>query len=170
MQSIPRHPIVDTGLLFDFLLWQFSDSFRIPTLLSKLRYLTNDFYRKSVRWYFTNAKPVTTCPEVVAEIHHHAESIWRGSYLGDFWRFAQKELIELGLNEEMVKLVQMDADTLSSFGPTDTALLRIASLSPNFSQPIFIADGRLAGQCRKKELNVLGIADVLSIWQQNATK
>lgn len=170
MQEIPRYPIVDTGPLFDFLLWQFSDSFRMSNLSSKLRYLTNDFYRKSVRWYFTVAKPITTCPEVIAEIHRHAKEKLRDRNLGSFWKFTQKELSELGLSEKLVELVQMDSDTLSSFGPTDTALIHIASLSPNLSQPVFTEDGELAGQCRKKQLSVLRIDDVLSIWQQYGTK
>lgn len=170
MQSIPRNPIVDTGPLFEFLLWRFSESFRIPTLLSGLRYLKTDTSKKSIQWYFTVAKPITTCPEVIAEVHRHAEGIFRGSRLGDFWRLAQKELTELGLGEKLVELVQMDGDILSSFGPTDTALIHIACLSPNLSQPVFTEDSRFAGQCRKKQVSVLGIADIQSIWEENVTK
>ena len=166
-QPIPRYPIVDTGPLFDFLLWRFSESSRIPNLFSKLIYLTNDPYKKSVQWYFAVAKPITTCPQVIAEIHRHAEKQLRGVYLRNFWVFAQKELIELGLNEELVKLVEMDSDTLSSFGPADTALLRIAT---DLNRPVFTAEGKLAGLCRKKEVSVLGIADILSIWQQYGSK
>ncbi len=169
MQWIPQHPIVDTGPLFDFLLWRFSVSFGMPTLLSKLRYLRESFYKDSVQWYFSKAKPITTCPQVIAEIHHHAQELG-GRILGNFWRFGQKELIELGLSEEMVKLEQMEGDTLSSFGPTDTALLHIAYLSSDPGQPIFTEDTRLAGECRKKQLKVLSIAEVLSIWQQYGTK
>lgn len=168
MQPMLRNPIVNTDVLFDFLLWQFSVSFKMPTLSSKLRYLTNDFYRESVRWYFTFAKSIITCPEVIAEIHRHAEGILRGHKLGDFWRFAKEQLAELGLSEKLVELVQMDGDILSSFGPTDTALLHIARLSPN--QPVFTEDGKLAGECRKKEVGVLRIADVQSIWQQYVGK
>ncbi len=170
MQSIPRNPIVDTGPLFEFLLWRFSESFRIPTLLSGLRYLKTDTSKKSVQWYFTVAKPITTCPEVIAEVHRHAEGILRGSRLGDFWRLAQKELTELGLGEKLVELVQMDGDILSFFGPTDTALLHIGLLSRNFNQPVFTEDHELARECRKKGVSVLRIPEVLSIWQQYGTK
>jgi hypothetical protein len=76
----------------------------------------------------------------------------------------------LGLSEKLVELVQMDGDILLSFGPTDTALLHIAGFSPDSSQPVLTEDGKLAGQCRKKQLSVLGINDVLSIWQQYGAK
>jgi hypothetical protein len=116
------------------------------------------------------AKPITTSPEVMAEIHGHAERILRGQKLGTFWRFSQKELRELGLSETLVELVQMNDDTLSFFGPTDAALLHIAGLSPDLGQPILTEDTKLAGECRKKQLKVLTIAQVLNIWQQYGTK
>jgi len=170
MNAIPRNPIVDTGPLFDFLLWRFSDFSKTPTLLCKLRYLTNDPRKEAVKWYFTKAKPITTCPEVIAEIHRHAEDRLRAPHLGNFWRLAQTELTELGLNEKLVELVQMDRDTLSYFGPTDTALFQLVSSSHSPSQPIFTVDANLAGQCRKKQVRVLGIDEVLSIWQQFGTQ
>lgn len=170
MHSIPRYPIVDTGPLFDFLLWQFSDSFNMPTLQSKIRHLPTHDHKKSLHWYFTIAKPITTCPEVIAEIHRHAEQKLRYPSLGSFWKFAQEQLAELGLSEKLIELVQMDSNVLSSFGPTDTALLHIARLSPNLNQPVFTEDGELAGQCRKNQVRALTIGEVLSIWQQYGTK
>ncbi len=166
MNSIPRNPIVDTGPLFDFLLWQYSIYSRIPNLIPKLRYLTYDSRMKSAQWYFGVAKPITTCPEVIAEIHRLAEGKLEGRNLGSFWRFVQAELRELGLSEKMVELVKMEGDTLSDFGPTDTALLYIADLSSGLGLPVFTADYKLAGQCRKRQLSVLDMDEVLSLWQQ----
>jgi len=137
----------------------------MPALLSKLRYLTNNFYRESVQWYFTEAKPITTCPEVIAEIHQHAERV-RGLRLGDFWRFAQKELMELGLREEMVRLLEMDVNILSDTGPTDAALVH---LSHQIRQPVLTEDGKLRTKCRSWELPVLGITEILAFWQQHET-
>jgi len=166
VQSIPRNPIVNTDVLFDFLLWQFSVSFKMPTLSSKLRYLINDFYRESVRWYFAFAKPIATCPEVIAEIHGHAEGVLRGHKLGNFWSLAKEQLTELRLNEKLVELIQMDGDILSSLGPTDTALLH---LSRQIRQPVLTADGKLANKCRSWELPVLSITEILAYWQQHET-
>jgi len=166
VETILRNPIVDTGPLFDFLLWRFSDSRNIPSLGSGLRFLRNEFEKKSTRWYLKVAKPVTTCPEVIAEIHRHAEGKLRGGSLGDFWRFAQQELIGLELSEHLAPVTDMDSQTLSSLGPTDTALLQIAGAAPDLSQPVLTEDNHLAGQCRKKQVKVLRIADVVSMWQQ----
>lgn len=167
VETILRNPIVDTGPLFDFLLWRFSDSLNIKT--SRLRYLNTDLYKKSTHWYLTIAKP-KTCPEVIAEIHRHALSSLKGRRLGEFWRFAQQELITLGLSEQLVTVAEMDSQTLSSLGPTDTALLQIASTAPDSSQPVMTEDTHLAGQCRKKQVKVLRITDVVGMWQQFGSK
>lgn len=170
VETIPRNPIVDTGPLFDFLLWRFSDSFRVPSLLSQLRYLINDPYKRSVQWYFTVSKPITTSPEVIAEIHLHAERKLNRPHLGRFWKFAQEQLRELGLSEKLVELLQMDGNILSSLGPTDTALLHIAAVSTHLNKPVFTEDAQLAGKCRERQVSVLRIAEVLSIWQQHGSK
>ncbi len=167
--TIPRQPIVDTNLLFDFLLWRFSDSLKILPLLAELKYLKAAPYRASLQWYFKIAKPITTCPEVIAEIHGHAERT-PGLQLKNFWKFAQSELAELGLNEELIKVVDMDADILSTLGPTDTALLRLGMLYQTQKQPILTEDTKLAGHCRKRELSIITKYDVLSVWQANGSK
>lgn len=102
---IPRHPIVDTGPFFDFLLSRFSQEIRTPSLLNGLRYLNTDFKIKSIQWYFSVAKPITTSPHVIAEIHQHAQKqLEHKSYTEAFWKFAQIELNELGLKEQLVEL------------------------------------------------------------------
>jgi hypothetical protein len=163
----PRFPIVDTGPLFDFLLWQFSESIGNPKILIALEYIKSEPYRKAVRWYFRVARPIRTCPQVLAEIHRHAQKI-RGLNLGVFWKFAQRELSELGLKEQLIELIHMPSDTLASFGPTDTALIQIAFGLP--SQPVFTEDTRLAVDCRRKQISVLSIAEVTALWQQFGSK
>lgn len=162
--TIPRYPIVDCGVLFDFLLWRFSESIKIPALKADFRHLKTGPYKMSLRWYFGKAKPIVTCPEVLAEIHGHAQRKWRGQKLGSFWTFAQKELRELGLSEKLVKLLDMDGTTLSILGPTDTAILY---LSRELNQPVLTEDHELSGKCRKEQLKVIGIADLYSLWQQH---
>lgn len=106
--------------------------------------------------------------------HRRDSSACRGNLTegleGTSWKFAQQELKELGLSEKLVELIHMDGATLSILGPTDTALLQIASAVPNLGQTIFTEDGRLARQCRDKQVRILRVADVLSIWQQLESK
>jgi hypothetical protein len=64
----------------------------------------------------------------------------------------------------------MDKDILSSFGPTDAALLQIAGASSDFIQPIFTEDGKLARECQRRQLKSLRVAEVLSIWQGSMSK
>ena len=90
--------------------------------------------------------------------------------LKNFWKIAQSELAELGLNEELIKVAAMDSDLLSALGPTDTALLHLGILYQTQKQPILTEDTKLAGHCRKRELSIMTINDVLSVWQENGSK
>lgn len=64
----------------------------------------------------------------------------------------------------------MESNVLSSFGPTDTALIHLARLSDNLSQPVFTEDYKLIGECRKKEVKVITLSEILSLWQENGSK
>src|SRR5437870_2580920 len=127
--EIPRNPVIDTTLLLDFLVWRFSVSFGRPNIASQLQYLKTDGERAAMEWYLSSAKPVITSPGVIAEIHGLVQSRigLRQPLIGSFWEFAREELLRLGLDEELVRLLEMDSGTLSVFGPTDTAILKIAT-------------------------------------------
>ncbi len=168
MDVILRHPIVDTGLLFDFLLCRFAVAANSPQVLQNgVRYLAPKHYRDALEWYFMVARPIVTCPHVIAELHGHAEKRSRGRYLSRFWELARVELVQLGLQEETTALQAMDTDVLALLGPTDASLLHVALRFRELSRPVLTEDGKLAGQCQKKNVPVLRLADILNLWQQH---
>jgi hypothetical protein len=109
-----------------------------------------------------------TSPHVIAELHGHAEKRLRGGYLSRFWELARTELMQLGLQEETTALLEMDGGVLASLGPTDTSLLHVALRLRELSRPVLTEERILAGQCQKKNVPVLRLADVLTLWQQHA--
>jgi hypothetical protein len=122
-----------------------------------------------VLWYLPLAKPITSSPEVIAEIHGLAIRHRPRLPLQGFWEFAQNELSQLGLDEVLVKLADMKTPLLSSLGPTDTSLLQIAQLPTSFRRLVFTEDAKLRDQCQEKEIEVLTVSEVLSLWQQYGT-
>ena len=166
MPSFPRNPLVDTNILFDFLLWKFSTKTKAPVDLSVLVRLGSVSLREPLRWYFDLARPLQTSPHVIAEIHGLAKSKahLRGPVLESFWSFAQGELIRLRLQEELVKVTEMERETLRLFGPTDTSLLALAAKPGSV---VLTEDGELRGRCAKQEIKVLTCSDVLDLWQRS---
>jgi uncharacterized protein YacL len=101
---------------------------------------------------------------VIAEIQGLAKSRleWYGERLASFWRFAQRELARLRLQEDLIRTVEMDPDDLPSFGPTDTSLLALAAGSDSL---VLTDEGGLSGRCDKKQIRVWGRYDVLAEWR-----
>lgn len=169
METIPRTPIVDTGPLFDFVWLRYCEKRSKSYKPIDFLYLSSTLSREAVSWYFRIAKPLVTCPQVIAEMHNHAIKRLRDDKLREFWKVAQMELIELGLDEDLVKLVEMDSDILCSFGPADTALIHIA-IRRQTSCSIFTTDGKLAGHCIDKQIKVLSLGEIIDLWQRLGSK
>ncbi|MBI5197282.1 MAG: hypothetical protein HZA19_01605 [Nitrospirae bacterium] len=167
METIPRMPIVDTGPLFDFLWLGYCEGRGYKILPEDFRYLTSEFSRAAIRWYFSVAKPLLTCPQVIVEVHGHAQrKRLKDGRLRDFWRAAHQELAGLGLDEDLVKLLHMDREILCSFGPADAALIHMANRRRELNCSIFTGEGKLDGHCRKKEIRVLSVGEVIGLWQR----
>lgn len=162
---IPRRPIVDTGPLFDFLWLRYCEAIHRPILSGEFLYLRDGFSREATRWYFSIARPLLTCPQVMMEVHYHARKLTKNR-IGDFWKVAQRELTGLGLDENLVKLIQMDSQTLCSFGPADTALIHMACKQGEMSSSILTEDGKLSGHCRQKRIHALSVGEVIGLWQR----
>jgi hypothetical protein len=161
---LPRSPLVDANLLFDYLVWQFCVQADPPIEVPNLQKLSTPDLKEAFRWYLDLAKPIQTSPHVVAEIHGLAKSRleWYGERLASFWRFAQRELARLRLQEDIIRILEMDPDDLPSFGPIDTSLLALAARSDSL---VLTDEGKLRGRCDEKQISVWGSYDVLAEWQ-----
>lgn len=162
--SLPKKPLVDTNILFDFLLWRFSVENGMNVERLPLGPLRPTPLREPLLWYLDRAKPIQTSPHVIAEIHGLLKSRagWKGVRLESFWGFAQAELVRLGLEEDLVKVTEMESETLRSLGPTDTAIVVLAA---KLGSVVFTEDGELRGWCAKQEIGLLNCSDGLALWQ-----
>ena len=164
LSSLPKSPLVDTNLLFDYLAWRFSTQ-AIPTIPEpSLQRLSTPDLKDAFHWYLNLAKPIQISPHVIAEIQGLAKSRlgWYGERLASFWRFAQQELARLRLREHLVRIVEMDTEDLPSFGPTDTSLLAMAASA---GSAVLTDEGNLRGRCDEKQIRVWGSSEILAEWQ-----
>ncbi|MEW6685161.1 MAG: hypothetical protein AB1393_03015 [Candidatus Edwardsbacteria bacterium] len=165
-KDFPRCPIVDTGPLFDFLIWEYAKHFTKLSLLSSTSCIKNETEWKAIQWYFGYAKPIFTSPGVIAEITGLLKSRMKFSdiEIGSFWLFAKQPLIQLGLDEELIKFKDMEVHLIQQFFPTDTSLIKIAQ---QHQLHIFTADGKLSSFCRKNNISVLEIHDIVTFQQES---
>jgi rRNA-processing protein FCF1 len=171
--NIPKGPIIDTNVLFEFLVWRFfqeipeGDGATAPANPFSFQYLRDSDTKKAFLWYFSLAKPIETSPHVIAEIHSLAlrsKAHLAPPRLDAFWSFAQEELAQLKMEEHFVPLAEMDPSHLHMVGPTDTSLLQRAQQS---GRTLLTEDGELRGRCSKQGIKVLGCWEVLARWQES---
>ena len=79
---LPRSPLVDVNLLFDYLVWQFCVQADPPIEVPKLQKLSTPDLKDAFRWYLDLAKPIQTSPHVVAEIQGLRSQGWNGTAKG----------------------------------------------------------------------------------------
>jgi rRNA-processing protein FCF1 len=164
--ELPRNPVIDSNVLFDFLVWRFciATKIRFPTCFNDNSAATDMI--RALQWYFDRAKPIRTSPHVIAEIHGlaKARAEWAGPRLSEFWRFAHGELNRLSLDEHLVKLVKMRLDILEEFGPIDDSIFELATMT---SAAVVTEDGRLRGRLSKEQIRVFRRDEIFAIWQEH---
>ena len=162
----PEHPIVDTGVLFDFLLWRFCDETRTPLPGCFPDYSAMTDCMQALHWYFDKHKPIHTSPHVIAEIHGLVKSRaqWKGRRVSTFWQFSQEELARFRLEEHLVELARMNREDLGTFGPTDASILEIAVEE---GRAVIADDDALRRRLTQEQIRVLNRWDILKVWQES---
>lgn len=160
--------ILDTGPLFDFLLLRFSEEASRERLREDLEYLKTDLYRRHFKEFMMRQKPFLTTPGVIAEIQglsRRLPSLTRVDE-GSFWTLARKEFRELGIDEEIIRLGEMQEEDLANYGPVDASLLELARRKQGEHRrvAVLIGDERLWHRCQKQQIPVRWIHEILSGW------
>ena len=67
--DLPINPIIDSNVLFDFLLWRYcvGTGIEFPGCLSGTS--AEKYTMQALQWFFDEAKPIHTSPHVIAEIN-----------------------------------------------------------------------------------------------------
>jgi hypothetical protein len=161
-----EHPFVDTGVLFDFLVWRFCKETEtsFPGCLPDNSAMIDCM--KALHWYFDRHKPIHTSPHVIAEIHGlvKARAKWKEPRVSTFWQFAQEELARFRLEEHLVELAKMNREDLGAFGPTDVSVLELAVQE---GRTVILEDGALSRRLTQEQIRVLTRWDVLMVWNES---
>lgn len=166
--ELPRNPVIDTNVLFDFLLRRFCVETRTPFPGCISDSPAEEDKMRALDSYLRQAKPILTSPHVIAEIHGlvQARAHWRGPRLSAFWQFAQDELNRLMLDEHLIKLVNMPPEDLAALGPTDDSILELGAQK---DAAVVTEDRRLRGRLTEKQIRVLDPYEILAHWQERNT-
>jgi hypothetical protein len=160
ISSPHRLLILDSGPIRELVLFHAVSEFRLENLRRSLQYIKDEeSYGKCCEFIASFRQMTTTSASVVVELYHwirktepHGQS--------KLWSRVYDEFQNMGMAEEVVKLLDMDPNFVVRFGPVDGSLLELARRHAAQKPMILTTDSPLYAECKKGGLSVSHINEV----------
>jgi hypothetical protein len=153
--------ILDTGPIRELVTYHAVHEFRFEGLRRELKHFHSpESYRNCTAFLALFQKKITSA-SVVAELSWWIRDTDRGrpDHLNErpdgqirLWGRVREEFQKMGMDETVVKLLDMDIELVAKYGPTDVSLLGIAQLNNRQHPTILTLDDRLRAECRKAQI------------------
>jgi hypothetical protein len=147
----PGALIVDTGPIWELVLYQAVNRFGFLSLRPSLKVLATPGAYENCGVFLSSFGRKTTSASVVAELYRKIRDTERRGHLR-LWQQVYEEFAKMNMSEDVVKLLDMDADLVARYGPTDVSLLEMARRYPRPRPIILTLDGKLYTECRKAQI------------------
>jgi hypothetical protein len=151
--------ILDTGPIRELVLFHAVDQLRFEELRSNLQCIVDrDCYDRCSK-FIGSFHRKTTSASVVAELNYW---IRRTEHTGQerLWNRVYEEFREMGMDEQVVKLLEMDIRLVARFGPMDVSLLEIARRNAKLSPLVLTVDRPLHTECLLAQLRVKHLQEI----------
>jgi len=145
--------ILDTGPIWELVLFHAVYAFGFERLKRELRFITDVHAFDKCGQFIASFRRRTTSASVVAELHHWIRRTQPQGQL-KLWNRVYDEFRGMGMDEEVVKLLEMDPEMVTSFGPVDVSLLRLAQRYLMDVPVLLTVDQPLFGECEKAGVEV----------------
>lgn len=154
--------ILDTGPIRELVLFHAVDQLQFERLRGNLKWIVEqDSYIRCTQFIGSFHKKLTSA-SVVAELNcwiRETDPTGRER----LWNQVFDEFREMGMDEEVVKLLEMDIRSVTTFGPVDVSLLKLARRHERLSPLVLTIDSGLQGACEKAGLRVRHLREITSL-------
>ncbi len=165
---IPR-VIIDTGPLFDLLLFRFWSEQGRPIDENRLNCRKQfNVSPEQLSRFLGMCRGIIFVPGVFVEVGRLARDELgrsagqsRGRSLTPFWRIAIRELQQMNADERWTRFLSLDQALIEEFGPTDAALIRCAQETGEERAAILTHDKPLRGRCRRQRIPCMLTSGIL---------
>jgi len=154
--------ILDTGIIREMVLFHAVNEYGFERLRSELRFVKErEIYEKCARFVAAFERK-TTSASVVAELYHWIrDTDSAGQRM--MWQRVYEEFRDTGMDEEVSRLVDMEIDLVTKFGPIDVSLMDLARFHSNENARLLTIDEGLYGKCKQAGLGVVHIYEVTGL-------
>jgi hypothetical protein len=151
--------ILDTGPIRELVLFHAVSEYGFDKLRKSLRFIRHPESYNRCSKFIASFRQVTTSASVVVELYHWIRDT-DGNGQKKLWGRVCDEFRNMEMDEEVVRLLDMDVDFVSRFGPVDGSLLGLARRHAGRNPLILTSDRPLHGECKKAGLGVSHIDEV----------
>ena len=145
--------ILDTGPIRELVLFHAVDEYGFEGLRRSLQYISNpDSYARCSK-FIGSFRNKTTSASVVAELNCWIRDTERTGQ-ERLWNRVHEEFREMRMDEQVVKLLEMDIRQVTTFGPVDVGLFEIARRNANLSPLVLTVDRPFFRECLRAGLRV----------------
>lgn len=144
--------VMDTGPIWELVLYRAVKELGFASLKRNLtHFVSSDAYDHCGSFLSSHRKKITSA-SVVAQLHRFIRETDRPGQR-QMWALVFEEFEKMDMDEDVVKLLDMDLDLITAHGPTDVSLIEIARRNLNQRPVILTLDRQLHAECRKAQIS-----------------
>jgi hypothetical protein len=153
--------IFDTGPLRELILYSAVHNLRFRLLEGELHHLTKRAYHTRLTEFIKGFSHRTTSSQVVSEIGAWINKTKKPGH-ANIWRIVRDEFVSMGMDETVLKFLEMRLDLIVDKGIADASVLHLGIRYADRRPQVLTIDGDLAAECRRRGINAVSLWEVIA--------
>lgn len=151
--------ILDTGPLWELVLYGCVVRLGFEKRRTDLTFVRETRQYDRLSSFIGSFRKRTTTPGVIAEISRRIQDTRPGH--SAVWVLFRNELVQMGMEEELIKLLEMPTELVSAYGAVDTSILSLGLRHSALRPCILTGDNPLRQECQNHRLDARHICEVV---------
>jgi hypothetical protein len=143
---------MDTGPIWELVLYRAVKELGFTSLRRNLTYFVSPEAYENCGSFLSSFKRKTTSASVVAELYNFIRGTLPTGQR-QLWKQVYEEFENMDMDEDVVRLLGMDAELVTKYGPTDVSLLEIARRNLTQRPVILTLDNPFHAECKKAQIS-----------------
>ena len=156
--------LLDTGPIWELILFRAVQQLRFENLRRELRFFRDRASYDRCNRFILSFRQRMTSPSVVLELYHRIRDTNRSGQ-AELRGLIHEEFMDLSIDEDFVKLVEMPRESVVKLGPADVSLIKLAVRNRErgpFVLTIESDESHLWAECKRAHVNVNILEEVLA--------
>ena len=150
--------IMDTGPIWELVLYRAVKELGFANLRRDLRYFVSLEAYENCGSFLSAFGKKTTSASVVAELYGRIRGTEQKGH-PQLWELVYEEFRNMRMDEDIVRLLDMEPSLVAKCGPTDISLIEIARRYANQKPVILKLDGQLHAECTKAQIGSYSLSE-----------